>query len=145
VLYISALNEYDMTIEEDGRTNRLADSLKLWHSLTGSPYFKTTPFILLLNKADLFKEKIKANPLMGLFSDYATFAARADLLGLDDFALGWKYMAMQYQVHFCGSTFYPHVICSIDPESCRKVFDAIREVVTKEIESTHTHRHSELL
>jgi hypothetical protein len=139
VLYICALNEYDMTIEEDSKTNRLADSLKLWRNLTGSSYFKTTPFILLLNKSDLFKEKIKVNPLMDLFTDYTTFTSRVDLLGLDDFTLGWKYMAMQYQVHFCGSAFYPHVICSIDPDSCRKVFDSIREVVMKEIENSHRH------
>jgi len=134
VLFFSAINEFDMTIEEDAKTNRLVDSLKLWKQLTGSPLFKNVPFILLLNKSDLFKEKIKNTPLMGVFADYANFASRSDLQGCDDFTKGWKYIAMQYQVHFCGTTFYPHVTTAVDTDGCRKLFESIRETVLKERE-----------
>lgn len=145
VLYLTALNEFDMTIEEDAKTNRLVDSLKLWKQLTGSPLFKSTPFILLLNKSDLFKEKIKNTPLMGVFADYANFSSRSDLQGCDDFTKGWKYIAMQYQVHFSGTTFYPHVTCAVDTESCRKLFESIKETVLKEREKELANPHNNML
>ncbi len=70
VIFLAAINEYDMILEEDGETNRLVESLKLWKALTGSQFFKNTPFILFLNKSDLFSEKIKTIPLGKIFIDY---------------------------------------------------------------------------
>jgi hypothetical protein len=54
-LFPRAINEYDMKLEEDDNTNRLIESLKLWKALTSTDFFKPIPFMLFLNKSDLFK------------------------------------------------------------------------------------------
>lgn len=55
VIYIAALSGYNLVLEEDGTTNRMIESLRLFHTLTSSPIFARTPFILFLNKTDIFK------------------------------------------------------------------------------------------
>jgi len=130
VIFLTAINEFDMVLEEDSKTNRLVESLKLWKALTSSQFFKTTPFILFLNKSDLFHDKIKKIPLSEVFEDYEAFAN--GLPGnLSEFDKGWKYVAKQYQNHFSGSIFYPHVTCAIDTKNCQKVFDAVRETLMR--------------
>lgn len=74
----SALNEYDMVIEEDEKTNRLMESLKLWNALTSSQYMSGVPFVLVLNKCDLFREKIKTVPLQTVFDEYRDMEKRID-------------------------------------------------------------------
>lgn len=65
-----------MVLEEDNRTNRLEESLKLFQKLTGSQWFSEIAFILFLNKSDLFEQKIKKRPLTDFFEDYDSFVER---------------------------------------------------------------------
>lgn len=69
VIFLAAINEYDMLLEEDSNTNRLVESLKLWKALTSSEFFLKTPFILFLNKSDLFRAKMEKVPLSDIFQD----------------------------------------------------------------------------
>eukprot|EP01126_Amoeba_proteus_P008807 TRINITY_DN13331_c0_g1_i1.p1 TRINITY_DN13331_c0_g1~~TRINITY_DN13331_c0_g1_i1.p1 ORF type:complete len:186 (-),score=53.82 TRINITY_DN13331_c0_g1_i1:178-660(-) len=135
VIFLTAIDEYDMVLEEDCKTNRIVESLKLWKALTSSQFFKSTPFILFLNKSDLFAEKIKSTPLASVFADYEAFAQKLDP-NMNDFEKGWHYISKQYQIHFLGSIFYPHVTCAIDTDQCAKVFDVVREGL---IRDTVTH------
>jgi len=125
VLYLTALNEYDLTLEEDGTTNRFVESLKLWKALTLSNFFKLTPFILFLNKSDLFKEKIKKYPLKDSFSDYEKFVSSEENISTDEFETAWKYISKQYRNNFSGQKFYVHLTCALDTDNCKKVFDSI--------------------
>eukprot|EP01126_Amoeba_proteus_P033784 TRINITY_DN3331_c0_g2_i7.p1 TRINITY_DN3331_c0_g2~~TRINITY_DN3331_c0_g2_i7.p1 ORF type:complete len:361 (-),score=52.20 TRINITY_DN3331_c0_g2_i7:621-1544(-) len=79
VIFLSALNEYDLVLEEDEKTNRLVESLKLWKALTSSQFFHQTPFLLFLNKSDLFRQKIKTLPLREVFQDYVNFDQSLDV------------------------------------------------------------------
>jgi len=132
VIFLTAINEYDMVLEEDGKTNRLVESLKLWKALTISQFFKQTPFVLFLNKSDLFRDKLKRSPLGEIFSDYNAFANDASNANFDAYDKGWKYISKQYKIHFSGSVFYPHLTCALDTENCRKVFVAIQETLFKQ-------------
>jgi len=133
VIFLTAINEFDMVLEEDSKTNRLVESLKLWKALTSSQFFKQTPFILFLNKSDLFKERIAKTPLVDIFSDYEQFSNEAIVANCDSFEKGWKYISRQYQIHFAGSVFYPHLTCALDTNSCQKVFNAVQETLLKEV------------
>jgi hypothetical protein len=137
-----------MILEEDAKTNRLVESLKLWKALTSSQFFKLTPFILFLNKSDLFAEKIKRLPLAEVFQDYDTVIQTLEkkgevclafpqiscgvlqnlffFQGMSDFEKGWRYICKQFNQHFSGSEFYPFVTCAIDTDNCKKVFDAVQ-------------------
>lgn len=70
VIYLAALDEYDMKLEEDNGTNRMVESLKLFSEVTSSQWFKNTSVILFLNKDDLFREKLPRSPLSKLFPEY---------------------------------------------------------------------------
>lgn len=70
VLYVVGLDGYDQSMAEDGKTNRLRDSLDLFKDMCDSPYFCYTNFLLFLNKRDIFKEKIKKVPLKTCFRSY---------------------------------------------------------------------------
>ncbi|TPX73948.1 hypothetical protein CcCBS67573_g04787 [Chytriomyces confervae] len=69
-IYMVAISSYDQMCFEDSQTNRIAESLNLFHSLTHHPALKRTCIILFLNKIDLFKEKLKTTPLVDFFPEY---------------------------------------------------------------------------
>ncbi|XP_036945286.1 guanine nucleotide-binding protein G(o) subunit alpha-like isoform X1 [Acanthopagrus latus] len=57
-LFVVALSSYDMTLTEDPSANRLQESLQLFRSICTNTVFRSTSLILLMNKTDLFREKI---------------------------------------------------------------------------------------
>ena len=59
ILFVCALNGYDMTLFEDGKTNRLEESLKLFQTVCNNTFFIRKTIILFLNKMDLFRDKIQ--------------------------------------------------------------------------------------
>jgi len=130
VIFLVAINEYDMVLEEDNRTNRMEESLKLFQKLTGSQWFEETSFILFLNKSDLFKDKIQKRPLKDFFEDYEQFVAGLDNAAqMDEFAKSCEYIKAQYIEAFNGARLYPFVTCAIDTDNCNKVFAAVRDTV----------------
>jgi len=133
VIFLVAINEYDMVLEEDNKTNRMEESLKLFTKLTGAQWFESTSFILFLNKSDLFKEKIELSPLKDYFEDYDAYVTelckeKKDM-ELSDFEKGCAYIQAQYVEAFNGSRLYPFVTCAIDTENCDRVFAAVRDTV----------------
>ena len=64
------MSEYDQMLFEDERVNRMHESIMLFDTLLNSKWFKDTPFILFLNKIDLFEEKVKSMPIRKYFPDY---------------------------------------------------------------------------
>jgi len=71
VIFLTAIDEYDgKVLEEDNHTNRLSDSLSLFEKISESSWFEKVPFILFLNKVDLFELKIERVPLDTLFDDF---------------------------------------------------------------------------
>jgi len=130
VIFLVAINEYDMVLEEDNNTNRMEESLKLFQKLTGAQWFESTSFILFLNKSDLFREKIQKKPLKEFFEDYDTFVGELkDKESLSEFDKSCEYIKAQYVEAFNGSRLYPFVTCAIDTENCDRVFAAVRDTV----------------
>lgn len=58
--------------QEDPTVNRLEESLNLFGQIVNNPFFRDASFVLLLNKFDLFREKIlySNRHLRLYFSDY---------------------------------------------------------------------------
>ncbi len=59
ILFLASSSEYDESLREDGVTNRLSESLKVFETIINFKYFKNVEFILFLNKHDLLKDKIQ--------------------------------------------------------------------------------------
>jgi len=70
ILFCVALSEYDLTLWEDSRVNRMHESLELFGSTVNSKWFPTTSKILFLNKSDIFSEKIAKRDLKSCFPEY---------------------------------------------------------------------------
>jgi len=63
ILFVTAISEYNEVLMEDGKTNRMQESLSLFGSIVNNAFFADTSFILFLNKEDLFLTKLQLFPL----------------------------------------------------------------------------------
>jgi len=59
VLFVASISDYNQTLYEDEKTNRMMEALSLFEEICNSRWFKNTAMILFLNKRDIFAEKIK--------------------------------------------------------------------------------------
>eukprot|EP01125_Pyxidicula_operculata_P004435 TRINITY_DN1680_c0_g1_i1.p1 TRINITY_DN1680_c0_g1~~TRINITY_DN1680_c0_g1_i1.p1 ORF type:complete len:363 (-),score=51.92 TRINITY_DN1680_c0_g1_i1:239-1327(-) len=135
VIYIAALNEYDMVLEEDSSVNRMEESLKLFEKLSESKWFSDIPFVLFLNKKDSFLEEIKRWPLSECFEDYDHFAStckpnqlefdKEDKLS-DVEKISLAYIRDQFQARYSGkSQLFVFYTCALDRNNCSRVFDSV--------------------
>lgn len=79
-----------ISLQEDPTVNRLEESLNLFGQIVNNPFFRDASFVLLLNKFDLFREKIlySNRHLRLYFADYKgkiLFIARKSLHISDQF------------------------------------------------------------
>jgi len=58
VLFVASLSEYDNLLEEKRNRNCMTESLELFEGVCSLECFRDTEIVLLLNKWDLFQEKV---------------------------------------------------------------------------------------
>eukprot|EP01120_Amphizonella_sp_Union-15-10_P005988 TRINITY_DN1850_c0_g3_i4.p1 TRINITY_DN1850_c0_g3~~TRINITY_DN1850_c0_g3_i4.p1 ORF type:complete len:350 (+),score=69.39 TRINITY_DN1850_c0_g3_i4:81-1130(+) len=126
VIYLAALDAYDLYLEEDENTNRMQESLKLFAEVSASQWFKNTSFVLFLNKKDLFQQKIKNEPLSKLFPEYD---------GGADYEAAISFVKQKYTEVFArdGRTLHPFVTCAVDTKNVRKVFDSVKHILLSSV------------
>ena len=78
---------YDLTCYEDNKTNRMKESLMLFDETINNKWFYETPVILLLNKEDLFREKIRQVDLSILFPEYKGMVSSCRFSGFSAISL----------------------------------------------------------
>jgi len=94
IIYIAALDDFDLALDEDPEQNRLIESLKLWKFLISREYLRNLPFVLVLNKSDVFVKKIIGVPLAQIFNNYEEFVG--NIHESSDYDKGWKYILNQF-------------------------------------------------
>jgi len=119
IIYVGALNEYNLNLREDEKVNRMQESLQLFNETANNAYFETTPIILFLNKSDLFREKIKTISIRVCFPEYT---------GTDEYEESWRFICQQYFNNSSNRSriIYPHVICATDTDTVKRIFDDVR-------------------
>uniref|UniRef100_A0A6B2L8Q1 Uncharacterized protein n=1 Tax=Arcella intermedia TaxID=1963864 RepID=A0A6B2L8Q1_9EUKA len=138
IIFLSAINEYDMQLIEDTSVNRLEESLNLFKMMTASRWLNNTPWIVFLNKSDLFEQKIKKYPLKKCMEAYEKFISDEEnikpLKDTSDFAVGVAFMEYLFREQYCGESeqLYVYVTNALDTEACLNVFRSLRAAIVDE-------------
>jgi len=131
VIYVCAINEYDgKVLEEDHAVDRLQESINLFDRLVHSISFHNVPFILFLNKIDLFEEKLKNVPLESLSEKYPDFRRfKKERKDSTDIQIGIEYFSSKFREKSIGKSLYIFETTAIDENQCKKVFKALTDHV----------------
>ena len=72
LIFVASLVDYNAVLFEDSNINSMYESLNVFEKCVNMKYFDKSALILILNKDDLFREKLKNNiPLSVCFSEEA--------------------------------------------------------------------------
>jgi len=122
VIFCVAMSEYDLTLYEDDRTNRMHESLKLFKEIANTKWFLTTAMILFLNKRDIFADKVKRVDLKVAFPEYTGG------LNYEKAALFIKNCFLA-QSENPKKAIYVHETCATDTDNISVVFNAVKDIV----------------
>ncbi|SCU99463.1 LADA_0H19922g1_1 [Lachancea dasiensis] len=122
VLFVLAVSEYDQMLFEDERVNRMHEAIMLFDTLLNSRWFINTPFILFLNKTDIFKDKLTRSPIRQYFPHYQGRVndVEAGLKHFEDIFLG---------LNKSQRPIYVHRTCATDTQSMRFVLTAVADLI----------------
>merc|ERR1712226_1699154 len=127
IIFCVALSAYDLVLAEDEETNRMHESMKLFDSICNNKWFMDTSIILFLNKKDLFGDKIKKSPLTICFPEY---------MGSNTYDEAGSYIQLQFEnlnSRKGEKEIYTHFTCATDTNNIQFVFDAVTDVIIKNI------------
>jgi len=126
VIFCVAISSYDQALQEDTTTNRMQESLKLFHEICQSKWFTTTAIILFLNKDDIFRAKIKAKKSISIaFSEYT---------GPTEYVPSMKFIKEKFLdvIDPCTGKpkeIYTHITCATDTTAIKIVFKAVKDTI----------------
>ena len=135
VIFVIALSDYHLSIEEDPSTNRMEESLNLFDSIVKCPYMADVAIILFLNKVDIFEDSLlkKKIPLSDYFPQYR--GECEDVEGAKKFVLDEfekVYMTRANISNVKSSKFYAHFTCATNTENIRFVFETASDTIIKQ-------------
>ncbi|TRY74847.1 hypothetical protein TCAL_00539 [Tigriopus californicus] len=121
ILFVVAISEYNQVLLEDGKTNRMSESLRLFESIVNNAFFVEASFILFLNKVDLFEVKITRFPLQ----DY--------IQGYDDSGESPKeFVASKYlSKSKRKDKIFHHFTCATDTKQIQHLFDDVVNIIIR--------------
>lgn len=122
VIFCTSLSEYDQLLREATK-NRMQESLMLFRDICHDKFLASASIILFLNKVDLFKEKVKRVKLSSCFPGCTTRKKYKD---------GLQFITEKFmEQNSPGRTIYVHATCALDTENTRRVFDAVKNTILK--------------
>ncbi|KAK5577792.1 hypothetical protein RB653_002740 [Dictyostelium firmibasis] len=125
ILFVISLCEYDQVLEEDGKTNRMVESIKVFGDIINQRWFKDIPIILFLNKRDLFAEKIKKTGISVCFPDYTGPS--------DDYEQSLVFLKKKIlSANKTSKAVYTNVTTATDTTNIGHVFEAVKDILTRQ-------------
>lgn len=121
IIFCVALSEYDQSLAEEENQNRLLESFQLFDDIINSRWFFNSTVVLFLNKTDIFRKKLKVNPLSRYFEDYT---------GGDDYQSATEFIRDKFlSLNRSCLKIYPYLTCATDTNNINLVFAAVKETV----------------
>lgn len=126
VIFCVSMADYDLKLREDNSTNRLKESIALFQETCRNPFFSKVYMFLLLNKMDIFEEKIKQkDPKDFGFEDYRGGKNKDNAK---------KYFRRCFEVlHPDHSKLFINDSIAVSSDNVKFVFEAIRDELVKNI------------
>lgn len=125
VIFVLATSEYDQMLFEDERVNRMHESIMLFDTLLNSKWFRNVPFILFLNKIDLFEQKVKRAPIRKYFPDYQG--------RMGDAEAGLQYFEKLFLSLNCSNKpIYVKRTCATDSQTMKFVLSAVTDMIIQQ-------------
>uniref|UniRef100_A0A914Q336 Uncharacterized protein n=1 Tax=Panagrolaimus davidi TaxID=227884 RepID=A0A914Q336_9BILA len=124
IIFVVAISEYDQTLREDNKTNRLVEALELFDTIAMSKFFTKTSMILFFNKKDLFEQKIKISPLSAAFPQYT---------GPMSYKEAINFLKNQFsKLYRNKQKLYIHETCATDTNQVQQVFNSVIDTIIQE-------------
>jgi hypothetical protein len=125
VIFCDAISCYDQKLDEDNKTNRILESLRLFNQVCNNKWFAETSMILFLNKKDIFLKKIETTPITVAFPEYT---------GANSFEATSEYIKSKFigQNENKNKTVYAHVTCATDTSNMKFIFESVKDIILKE-------------
>ncbi|GAA5849984.1 hypothetical protein JCM3766R1_001945 [Sporobolomyces carnicolor] len=123
LIFVVAISEFDQTLYEDESVNRLAEATMLFESLAGSRWFERSSFVLLLNKCDIFEEKLLLSPT-SLRLHYPEYSGPDGDVAAACAFMKTKFIALNPKK---DRAFYVHVTTATDSKQVRVVIGALMD------------------
>ena len=128
LLFFAPLCDYELQLKEDPSVNRMHDSLALFDQICNSHFFKDSVILLLLNKDDIFRERIRNKDLSVCFPDY-TGGKDYDKAG--DF-IKRKFLAVNKNPK---KQIYSNMTTATDTASIKVVFDSLQVLLASKADA----------
>ncbi|KAJ3437530.1 guanine nucleotide-binding protein g(o) subunit alpha [Anaeramoeba flamelloides] len=124
VIFCASLSEYDQSLFEDSTKNRMTEALMLFEEICNSRWFTDTSICLFLNKADLFRNKIKTVDLNVCFKDYE---GGCDFDNASEY-LREKFLSLNRNP---DKDVTVHFTCATDTENMQHAFDSVKDAILR--------------
>ena len=144
IIFVIDCSSFNTVIREDGKTNRLQESLELFESLWNNQWLQAVSFILFLNKQDLLKKKVEfdGQNVADYFPAFSSYQPPQDAFdkrepGDSDTFIRAKHFFREQFLQLTQMTYdglrscYPFFTTSIDTENIRRVFDSCRDIIQR--------------
>jgi len=129
LIFVAGLSEYDQTLAEAKRQNRMKEALDLFKFNANDNVFAKSGILLFLNKRNLFEEKI----LTSHIADQKHFS---DYVGPDrDYHAGIEYFKKKFNEcvgENSNKEIFTHVTCATDTNAMEAVLGAARLMIIKQ-------------
>lgn len=130
ILFVVDSSGFDTKVREDGKTNRLEESLDLFKVVWNNSYLEKSGIILFMNKQDILKEKIqRGHRIENYFPEYKDYKPTKNKINEKEY----EYLkARQFILDkFLEVTkdgkhrFFSHFTTATDTNNIKKVFNDV--------------------
>jgi len=121
IIFVTSLSEYNQSLLEDDKKNRMHESLELFEEICNCRYFNETPIIIFFNKEDLFEEKIKKVDLKCAFPEYTGGKSSKN---------AYEFIKRQFEEKdkTKGRHLIPERTTATNTENVEKVFNGVKHI-----------------
>ncbi|KAI0980589.1 hypothetical protein GJ496_002353 [Pomphorhynchus laevis] len=132
ILFMTSTSEFDEVLTEDGRTNRLIESLDLFAAISRNIWLKNISQILFLNKTDLLVKKVETAKFSEYFSEFKGNDQSLNDVKSFILSLFMNIKCMSSNSRQDSNQLYYHFTNMLDGKQIKLVFNDVKDMILKD-------------